>query len=369
MENISNKIVLDSLGIPIIQSFDDFINTIGLSPSLIYLLTRKDSNYKYDIFEIDKKSGGKRVIYAPKYSLKLVQKWVLHHIFYKIKPSEQCFAYKKGLSNPLKKNAEKHKSNGFVLTIDIKDFFPSFTPKRVFGLFSSIGYNREVAALLTNICTYDDHLPQGAVTSPCISNLLCRQLDYRLQKYCAKRDITFTRYADDLYFSSNDRQLLKKSYTIIVRILKDEGFEINSKKTHFMSPKTRTQIAGVTISDGKLKAPKEMKRKVRSMIHRAIVTGDYSSVNQIKGYIAYINSIEINYKDRIIEYIKSFKNRDVTLFKETIDSFNENKIFNSIEDFVVHSSYDMVDYNDAGEHESYVHDSRESYLKKIGIIK
>jgi len=99
-------------------------------------------------------------------------------------------------------------------------------------------------------------------------------LDNRLQKYCAKRDINYTRYADDLCFSSNDKELLKKSYSMIIGILNDEKFEVNPNKTHFMTPKTRKQVTGVVIANGELKAPKKLKRKVRSMIHRAIVTGD-----------------------------------------------------------------------------------------------
>jgi len=239
MKSKTNRIALNSLDLPIIQSKNDFGEFLHLSPPLIHILTRNTVTYKYKIFEIPKKNGGFRKIYSPVYSLKTIQRWVLENILYKIKPSNNCFGYIKGMSCPLTKNADKHKLNMFIMKLDLENFFSSLESKKVLWLFESIGYNKEASVILTNICTCDGHVPQGAVTSPCLSNLLCIKLDLRLQKYCSNRDIVYTRYADDMAFSSNNRDELKKIYHMVCKILENEGFFINKNKIRFMTPKTK----------------------------------------------------------------------------------------------------------------------------------
>lgn len=90
--------------------------------------------------------------------------------------------------------AEKHKNNLYVFKLDLKDFYPSIKREKVYYAFANIGYNADVSNLLTNICVVDDELPQGAVTSPYLANLICRKLDLRIAGYCNKRNIVYTRY-------------------------------------------------------------------------------------------------------------------------------------------------------------------------------
>lgn len=369
MRSLTNMTVLNSLNMPIIQSKEGFGDLLHLSPSLVHILTRNSTTYKYKIFQIPKKKSGFRVIYSPVYSLKVIQRWVLENILYKVKPSNNCYGYIKGIASPLVKNADKHKSNLFVMKLDIEDFFPSLKSNKVLRLFESIGYNREVSVLLTNICSCNGHLPQGAVTSPYLSNLLCIKLDLRLQRYCAKRDIVYTRYVDDLTFSSNNRDELKKTFHMFCKILEDEGFNINKDKTKFMTPKSKKTITGVTIADDKLKAPYEMKKLVRSMIHRAIVTGDYSQLNKIRGYISYISSIEENYKEKITNYIKKFYNDPVTLYGDAVKAYNANKIFSTLDDMEEHKISYFYDFDEIDElgYEDYYR--RQDYLCRHGYIQ
>ena len=366
MNSKTNRIVLNSLGLPVIQSKNDFAELLHLSPTLIHILTRNTTDYKYKIFEIPKKHSGFRKIYSPVYSLKIIQRWVLENILYRIKPSNNCFGYVKGMSCPLAKNADKHKANLFIMKLDVENFFPSLDNKKVFGLFESIGYNKEVSALLTNICTCDEHVPQGAVTSPYLSNLLCIKLDLRLQRYCSKRDVVYTRYVDDLTFSSNNRGELKKIFHMVCKILEDEGFYVNKNKIKFMTPKTKKSITGVTISDEKLKAPHEMKRLVRSMLHKAIISGDYTELNRIRGYIAYICSIEEDYKEKVMRYINKFYDDPITLYSDAVKAFNANKLFNTLGDLCERKSSYFVKYHEIHEFENYAYGMRQEYLEKHG---
>lgn len=359
--------VPNSLGIPLMFNIDDLENELNLSPSLMLLLTRNSVKYKYRKFVIPKRSGGKREIYAPVYSLKIVQRWILENILYKAKPRDCCYGFIKGQSNPLRGNANKHKNNLFILKMDLHDFFPSISSKRVYGIFASLGYNGTVSTLLTNICCCDDKLPQGAVTSPYLANLVCDEMDLRLLKYCNKRDITYTRYADDLTFSCNNSEVLKKVFHMLIMIINDEKFIVNKHKIHFMTPKCGKIITGVTIANEELKAPKRMKKLVRSMIHRAIMTGDYANIDKVRGYVSYIDSIENGYKNKILKYINGFQNKPITLFPDAVEAFNNNKLYKNIGDLLTRTGNDFVDKNDAQVFESDAYYERKDYMEKLGL--
>jgi retron-type reverse transcriptase len=296
--------------------------------------------------------------------MKMVQRWILEEILYKIPISDNAYGFRKGLSSPLKLNAENHKNNLFIFKMDLKDFFPSIDRDRVYYIFNQMGYNPTVANMFANICTLNEVLPQGAVTSPCLANLVCKQLDKRIFKYCGKREIVYTRYADDLTFSANDKVLLKSIFGMIKKIVEDEGFKINDRKTHFLTPKGKRTITGVTISNHDIKAPKEMKQKVRAMIHHAIVSGDYSSSQQIKGYIAYICSIEDDYLQRIKAYIQGFSKKGICLFKDSVDAYNANKFFGDLDDFTLLDAKTKVDPSDVEEYEAEQYSERMDYLHK-----
>lgn len=363
----TNMFILENLGLPIITDIYTFSEQIGLSPSLIYILSNNSSRYYKEHFVI-KKDGTQRVIYEPSYSFKLVQKWILEEILYKIPVSSYSFGFKKALSNPLKSNASMHKDNLYILELDFKNFFPSISRDTVYYIFNEIGYNSTMSNLFANLCTLHQKLPQGAVTSPCLSNLACRHLDKRISKYCSKRGIVYTRYADDLTFSSNDKALLQSIYAIIKKIIEDEGFYLNSNKTRLLTPKGKKAVTGVTISNGELKAPKEMKRKVRAMIHKAIVSGDYSSAQQIKGYISYINSIEDGFLPKIKKYIQSFAEKPICLYIDLVNAFNSHKFFNDLDDFLLLKNSSFVNLQDESLFESCNESERYDYLSSHDLI-
>lgn len=263
--------------------------------------------------------------------------------------------------------AEKHKNNLYVLKLDLKNFYPSIKRESVCYIFKNVGYNADISNLLTNICVVNDELPQGAVTSPYLANLVCRKLDFRIAGYCDKRNIVYTRYADDLTFSCDDRELLRKIYGMIKKIVEDEGFCLNQKKTVFMTPKNHKEVLGVTINDGLLKAPKEVKKGIRAMLHYEVATGDYAMNDKIRGYVAYVDSIEKNYKNKCINYLKRLSESTLCLFPNVVKAYNSNKIYKELPDMKEKQIADFCE-EDEDEFANMIYQEHEQYLILKGVL-
>ena len=361
------KQLKESLDLPELSTFEDVVRELRLSASLVYWLSKEDSVGKYKTFYIDKKGGKKREINSPTYSLKVVQRWILENILYRIKVSKYSYGFIRVYENknksPLVQVAERHRYNLYLMKIDMKDFYPSIHRDRVFNVFRNIGYNREISNILTNICIYNNQLPQGAVTSAYLANLICRRLDYRIGGYCNRRNIIYTRYADDIALSCDDRDQLKKAYNTICKIIEDEGFSVNTDKTRFASPICRKQVLGITINDNLIKAPKQMKRMVRQRIHQQIATGQYNDINKVRGYISYITQIEPGYRGKIKRYVGKLVDSDLAYFQELVDAYNENKLFSDFPTMEYKDIKSVSKYNYLLDAESIVETHRE-YLER-----
>lgn len=355
--------MLEALGLPLFTDIKSLSNYLGLSEKIIYLLSVKTQNY-YKKFFLTKKRGGQREILAPSYSLKLVQRWILREILEKLPISSAAQAYIKGNGLGIKKNAEIHKNSLYILEIDFKDFFPSISRDKVFYLFRNIGYNILISNVLANLCTFENYLPQGGVCSPSLSNIICFKLDKRIHTLCLKRDINYSRYADDLAFSCDNKVSLIKSKHLISRIAKDEGFKLNDSKTRYLSPISHKIVTGITIDNGVLKAKKELKKLVRPMIFRSITSMDYTQNEKIRGIVAYVDSIEKGYKDSILKYIASLSTKfDFVVFEDIVREFNKHKFYKEVNDMVDKSK----DYLSEEEFDdiSDIIDIRNKYLKSI----
>jgi len=165
---------------------------------------------RYDRFEIPKKSGGTRIILSPIPPLKKIQeklKCALDKIY---NPSRVVHGYVCGKS--VVSNARKHSGRKYLLNIDLKDFFPSINFGRIYGLFKAYPFNfpEKIAMLIAQICTYEDQLPQGAPTSPVLSNMICKRLDKDLEKLSKIVKVTYTRYVDDISFSWDEKECIEK---------------------------------------------------------------------------------------------------------------------------------------------------------------
>lgn len=338
METYSNTELLTQFNLPILHNLEDLSYSIGLSKKILFLFSNQKINKKfYSFFEITKKNGNKRKICAPNHQLKLVQKWILVNILSKLNVSDRAKAFCYGI-NGIKENAELHKTRLYLLEIDIKDFFNNIKRDRVYTLFRRKGYCCSIAGILANICTFDGYLPQGGICSPILSNLVCNSLDKRIIGLCDKRDIMYSRYADDMTFSSNEKSSLRRILPLIEKIIKEEGFELNKNKTRFLSPGSKKCITGITINGNNIKVSKALKRNLRVLIHKSIVNADYSNTNKIKGLVAFINSIEPSYKEKIIEYISNLSNKQyIYIDKHIVTEFNKNKFYKEITNYKYYS--------------------------------
>lgn len=244
-------------GIPPIYDLNHFASIVGYDPAyLLGAIAATDKYYRK--FVIPKKSGGEREIAEPLPSLKEIQRWILENILRNVPVHVAAKAYSTGLS--IKHNARFHRSQSIVLTIDIKNFFPSIRSGRVYAAFRKIGFSKHVSAMFTDICCLSKTLPQGAPTSAHLSNIILEPLDARCFGLARSRGIRYTRYADDLTFSGdfNPGPFIE----IVYSILKDFSFEPNLEKTRVLTRSNRQLVTGIVVNE-KMQIPRPDRRKLR----------------------------------------------------------------------------------------------------------
>jgi RNA-directed DNA polymerase len=305
---------LNMFGLPIIRTVDDFSFNTHISKSTIYKLSKFSSN-QYITFTIPKKNGGLRQISAPSRKLKALQAWILVSILDKIQVSESCKGFEK--KSTTKNNAEPHIGSNALLCIDIKNFFPSISSKYIYHIFRSIGYNSQISSIFTNICTYDGVLPQGSPTSPKLANLVAWNLDLRIQGYVGKRGIIYTRYADDITFSSMSPNKLPEIYFFVNEIIESENFKINKNKTRYLGTKKCKKVTGLIINEKSVGVGTKFYRMVRSLINSLTLKENSDNLvlyNKARGYIAYLKSIDKVRHNKIKKYIKSRNDKYPTQF-------------------------------------------------------
>lgn len=266
----------------------------------------------YHRFTIPKRSGGERDIWAPLPKLKAAQRWILHHIVERLPVHGAAHGFLPGRS--ILTNARVHRDSRIVLRMDIKDFFPTITLPRVRGVFRKAGYREQIATLLALLCTESpreivEHngksyfvslgrrcLPQGAPTSPALTNTLCLRLDRRLTGIASSLGWRYTRYADDLTFSlpnsHKDEPHLGKLMGLVCRIVADEGFEVKLKKTHVARRGGRQQVTGLVVNgDAPPRVSRTYIRQVRAALHNlkhGTPLHDGETVDTLRGNIAFI---------------------------------------------------------------------------------
>lgn len=323
-----DKIRLKFFGLPIIESIDDFSQFINISKSRIFVYS-KNNYYFYRTYSIPKKNGKKRVICEPSKGLKGVQAWILNNILNKLSPSEFSKGFEPRLS--LNDNLKPHVGASAVLNIDLKDFFKSINDKRVFILFKSIGYNDLISTILTNLCTYDGYLPQGSPCSPKIANLICWNLDIRIQGLVGKLGIVYTRYADDMSFSGLVASKLTKLLPIIEAICLDEGFKLNSKKTRIMGKSRSLQITGLILYKGRYGIGRKKYRELRVKIHNLVNTTilddtTNKKLHHLEGWMFYLNDVDKVRQTIILKYINNLlKTNPDSVIKNLLPSFKKKK--------------------------------------------
>jgi retron-type reverse transcriptase len=303
-----------SLGLPSLRNMRDLQAQLRLSPVLLYRMCFKAAHY-YRETHIPKKSGGLRRIYQPSRELKAVQGWILQRILDKTQTSDACRGFQRGQST--RSNAIPHLGCRAVLTLDIENFFESISAKRVFGIFVNIGYSRKVATILTNLTTVHGFLPQGAPTSPRLSNLVCYHLDRRMMGLTGGRGVVYTRYADDLSFSAATPDRLKQIHRFVQKIILDEGFVLNADKTRFVGSGRRRQITGLVVRDDGVGLPRETIRTIRARLANLAYLqlgsdGTQELMASTRGWLAYVKSADPVRYENLFEFAqKRLKKRSL----------------------------------------------------------
>jgi retron-type reverse transcriptase len=288
MSTSSKIFQLKNFGLPLIRTVDDLAEHTHLSPQFIRYLSYR-ANYLYKRYEIPKKDGSVRVIAQPSRELKAVQAWILRNILNKLSSSDNCKGFEVGCS--ILDNAAPHVGANFILNLDLKDFFPSIKAAKVYNIFSSIGYSKSVAAILTNLTVVDGRLPQGAPTSPKLANLICLKLDSRIQGYAGPRGLIYTRYADDISISAQTIKKTMNARSVLEQIIASEGLQINRKKTAIQGTMRRKEITGLILSSNKVGIGREKFRKIRAQVF-SLFTDKSSDFAKINGILSYVYSVD-----------------------------------------------------------------------------
>ena len=318
---------------------------------LMYYCNPNNAFHRYRQFKIKKKSGGYRQITAPRNRSFMI---LLHSVNELLKsmytPSNYAMGFTEGRS--VVTNATAHKGQNYVFNIDLKDFFPSVEQGRVMKRLTlpPFNFSPEIALLISGLCSmrvkrenpieskkhYLDKLfayvlPQGAPTSPIITNMICDTLDRRLAGLAKRFGLRYTRYADDITFSSMhyvyaDKGDFRKE---LVRIIQDQGFAINENKTRLQKLGSRQEVTGVIVSD-KINVTKKYVREIRSLLHIWDKYGYTTAMSKFlpkyvaeKGHVKKGNPNLTNVLDGKLLYLKMVKGDSDSIYVKLYTKFQE----------------------------------------------
>jgi hypothetical protein len=273
--------------LPVVHTATELAAAIGVPLGELRFLAyarEVSTTTHYRRFTIPKRSGGERTISAPRVRLKHVQHWILEHVLEPLAVAEPAHGFRRGRSTV--SNARPHVGAAVVVNVDLRDFFPTVTYARVKGLFRKLGYSEEVATVLGLVCTEPDiteteldgiryfvargprRLPQGAPTSPAITNALCRRLDQRVAGWARRHAFTYTRYADDLTLSAMARDARVGSCLAFVRrVVAAEGFVVHPDKVRIVRRGRRQEVTGVVVNERPAVVRAEL-RRFRALLYQ-----------------------------------------------------------------------------------------------------
>lgn len=270
----------------------------------------------YQRFYLPKKSGGLRLISAPMPRLKEIQTWILRVILEKVPLHEAARGFRNGLS--IVDNAKPHVGADVVINMDLKDFFPSLTYPRIKGVFRKLGYGGQVATILALLTTEPEvdaveldgrrfwvakgerRLPQGAPSSPALTNIVCRGLDNDLAFLAAFQEFEYTRYADDLTFSTKGPRPFRRVGMILNRtqeMVDAHGFSLNQSKTRVFRNSSRQEVTGIVVNE-KLSVDRKTLRRFRAVMFQVEKDGPEGkhfgqAANVIAGLTGYAHFLKM----------------------------------------------------------------------------
>ena len=345
IKDASNRLIENKL--PLISKHTQLADAVNLSvPQLKGLCYQQEvaTNIPYTHFTINKRNGTPRQIWSPIPRLKFVQRWILENILNNLTTHGAAHGFVRGKS--IITNAAVHSDSALLIKLDVKDFFPSVHWRRVKGVFRHAGYPEQIATLLALLCTEsprqmvqqngktyyvaisDRALPQGAPTSPALTNIVCLNLDRRLTGLADKMGLRYSRYADDLTFSlpanststenaaqpSDHNRLIGQLLGSVHKILREEGFVLNNDKTRIIRMGNQHNVTGMVVNgEGVPRVPRNIKRMLRAALHN-LDSGqplrDGETLDTLSGYAAWIASAERELGQTYLEKIEVLRDQD-----------------------------------------------------------
>lgn len=334
-DDVSDAERLNSLGLPVYSNAAELAAGMGITLNELRFLTYSNQVSRvchYQHFAMQKKSGGTRLISAPMPRLKRLQYWVLDNILQALELTEQAHGFVTGRS--IVSNAQPHLAQKVVINMDLKDFFPTVTYPRIKGTFAQLGYNNEVASLLALLCSEADtqtvemdgqryylnstsrRLPQGAPTSPALSNVICRTLDKRLQGLATKHGFAYTRYADDLTFSGTDTAAVPALLYGAKATVTAEGFNVHPDKTRIMKQGSKQEVTGIVVNQH-LSVDRKKLKQFRALLFQIGKDGygdkswgnGYNILASIKSYAHYVRMVNPEKGSQFLEQIAAIQQK------------------------------------------------------------
>ncbi|PCJ85715.1 MAG: hypothetical protein COA52_15930 [Hyphomicrobiales bacterium] len=277
------------LKLPPITSVPALSGMFGLNEGFIWSVINRATKH-YRRFEIPK-GRTTRTIFAPKVGLKMIQKWLSIHFQECWSSPRSVFGFVPGRSHLAA--AAQHLGSEWVMSIDIKNFFPSTSTQKVEAALGRLGYNDEFSRMaITKLTCLRGGLAQGAPSSPILSNIVLHDLDQRLSQYTEANDLVYTRYADDIVISGNDSPP-NDIIDDVRSMVKDDGWEIAESKTSLDRIPNRLKVHGLLVHGKQIRLTKGYRNKIRAYQHllanNKITDEDFS---KISGHIRYASSVE-----------------------------------------------------------------------------
>ncbi len=344
----------------------DVANILGYKPKSLSYILYISPVIKYKQFEIPKKSGGKRLVSAPYLELKSLQRRLSELLQNCISEINEGRNIQTTLSHGFRRkhsiitNATKHRNRRYVFNIDLENFFDSINFGRVRGFFiknHNFALAPEAATVLAQIACHENALPQGSPCSPVISNLIGHIIDIQLAALASKESCTYSRYADDLTFSTNKQnfpaKLAKKVAneshqwevaSDLKKIIEKAGFKVNNTKTRMQYHDSRQDVTGLVVNS-KVNTRIEYRRTVRAMVHRLLKTGSYQLKKIVEG-----NSVEVNgtlnqlhgmlgFIDSVCVYDKNKGLEESELKKKTLPQMQLNSCEKIYKRFLIYKNF------------------------------
>ncbi len=285
-----------------------FTHWLRIRPRLLRFVAyfMRDSE-KYKRREIPRAGKTPRIIEEPIPVLKFIQRRILKRILEQTGLPDYAHGFVSGRS--IATAASPHTNKEVVVCCDLRDFFPTITIKRVWGIFRILVVNPRAANLLAELTTYKKRLPQGAPTSPMLANLVVRHLDHRLAGLSRTMDITYTRYADDMIFSGGPEtpRILK----MLREIVKEEGFTLAEEKTRILRRGRRQEVCGLVVNDS-LGIPRRWRRNLRAQIHNIAKAGAIKpeNISSIQGKLGFLQHFHPEESLKLKEKLLSALDKD-----------------------------------------------------------